>query len=509
MKKTRTTRSLLAAVSVVALTAALYGCSGSDGGGGSQTGTPSGPTQDEQVAALQAEINALRTQLGLAPDASLGDSVTSLQAEVKRLRDEAQARMDAEQAARDKAMATDARRLAARLDAHPLFFFNSGDSFRFTPTYGKPATLTVTLGNASATNPNPNFRAENSKLLGTLSGWSGTELMWTSADGRVTDVVHGYTDIGPDETVPFAEWAGATTGVAYANGAVTVAAGNSTLIKGGAFATASGSKTHELNVNTDADADGELFQTSGTFGGAPGTYTCSGDGTQTCTSAVASSDGGLILAGAGATWTFTPDSGATAKVADSTYGEFGWWLRKTGDEYTRLTQFAAQEGDRVGQTAVTALAGTATYTGLAAGLYSMYDSGPKGGQFTADVEFKADFENAANAGTISGMISNFSDRTGGGPAGMDTWEVMLPETAMGDVGGRFGTPTSGATAAHRPVWTIDGEAGAPASSTAHYYGYFYAPDDGGTPQAATGGFSAEYGIIGNMTGGYGVTHSEP
>ena len=499
MKKTRTTRTLLAAVSVVAFTAALYGCSGSDGSGGSQTGTPGGPTQDEQVAALQAEINALRAQLGLAPDASLGDSVASLQAEVKRLRDEAQARMDAEQAAKDKEMAAEARKLAAVLD-DPIRFPVFGDTLRVTATYGKPATVEAIFGGA-----NSNFMDKNSRSLPARQGWSGTELMSTSADGSTTYTMRIYTDVEPDETVPFAEWAAATTDVAWANGAVTVAAGNSALVMAPVFAAHSGSRTHEKNTETDAASAGpDTFQTPGTFAGAAGTYTCTG---ATCTSAVASSTGGVILTG---TWTFTPNNGATAKVADDDYGHFGWWLRKADGGY-QIVQFASQgdyptQGGISSQAAATAVAGTATYTGPAEGLYSIYDSGPKGGHFTAEVELMADFGTAAQAGTVSGMISNFRDGAGANPGGMDTWEVALPATPIG-VGAGFGAARP--TPAQRPVWTIDGEAGTPASSNALYYGYFYAPDDNGTPQAATGGFRAEYGVIGYMTGGYGVTHSGP
>lgn len=81
----------------------------------------------------------------------------------------------------------------------------------------------------------------------------------------------------------------------------------------------------------------------------------------------------------------------------------------------------------------------------------MYDAGPKAGRFTADVEFKADFENAANPGIISGPISNFRDGAGAGPQDMDTWEVVLSEMAMDQPGAGFATLRSGATAAPRPV----------------------------------------------------------
>ena len=505
MKKTRTTRSLLAAVSVVALTAALYGCSGSDGGGGSQTGTPSGPTQDEQVAALQAEINALRAQLGLAPDASLGDSVAFLQAEVKRLRDEAQARMDAEQAAKDKERAAEARALALAVFATPSFI-GFDDQMTVTATYGEQTTVTPNAATgffADANIVEPDFKPENSRSLGTRSGWSGTELMSTAAGGTVTDVVHVYSNIKPDERAPFAEWASATTGVTWANGVVTVAPGNSAFIEGAAFATDSGSKAHELNVNTDADADGELFQTPGTFAGAPGTYTCSG-GTS-CTSSVASDDGGVILGGEGSpTWTFTPDSGGTAAVADPGYVSFGWWLRKTDEGYA-FNPFHATTGAEFNtDLAITALAGTATYTGFAAGVYSIYDSGPKAGHFTADVELKADFGNASELGTITGTVTSFSDRDGMEPAGMDTWKVTLPE----DDFIANGVQATG-DGDERPVWMIDGETGGPASNASRWVSRLREPDDGGTPQGITGVFRVQYGVVGNMRGAFGATRSGP
>ena len=447
------------------------------------------------MATLQDEVAALRQQLGITDAGDIGTSISALHAELKRLQDEAQARMDAEQAAKDKAMAAEARKLASRLDAHPLFFYNAGESLTATQMYGKPATATT----SAISGGNPNFKAENSTVLGMLDGWSGTELMSTSADGSVTDVLIVYTNVEPDETVPFAQWAGTATGVTWANGAVTVAAGNSALIVASPFATGSGTKTHEHTIDTDTTAGADAFQTSGTFAGASGTYTCAGG---TCTSAVAGSDGGVILGGTG-TWTFTPNNGAMAHQANSEYQHFGWWLRKADSGYA-VHAFSGSMGD----TAISALGevgGTATYTGPAAGKYSIYDSGPKGGHFTATVELKADFETAGTGGTL-GTISGTVDNFMGDTAGMDTWMVTLPELDLTATGTFAVADAANVTDAEKTTWSIDGEDGAQGTSSV-WSGSLRSADTGGTPQAAIGTFSADYGLVGNMRGAFGASHS--
>ncbi len=476
------TTSCLAAV----LAFGLAAC----GGGGTAMPPDTGPTVEEQLTTLQNEVAALRQQLGITDAGDIGSSIADLQAELKRLQDEAQARMDAEQAAKDKAMAAEARKLALGLDA--ASHVASGETVAVTAMHGELAKATATI----ASGDDPSFMAKNSKSLDAMNGWSGTELM-SMADNGPTDVMHVYTNVDAGKQIPFAEWAAATTGVTWANGAVTPAAGNSALIMAAPFATGSGTKTHEHTIDTDTTAGADTFQTSGTFAGASGTYTCTGG---TCTSAVAGSSGGVILGGTG-TWTFTPNNGAMAHQADSEYQHFGWWLRKADSGYSVHT-FSGSTGDTA--VAVTAVGGTATYTGPAAGKYSIYDSGPKGGHFTAMVELKADFGDASAEGTISGMVDNFMGDTDG----MDTWMVTLPELPLvtGGAGTFAAADPAGPTDAEKTTWSIDGEDGAQ-GTLSQWGGSLRSADAGGTPQIAIGTFSADYGLVGNMRGAFGASHS--
>ena len=99
MKKTKLTRSLLAACSIVALTAVMYGCVDSGDGtepeprldatGGGVRRLPSRRPRtlqqaeaaaEQPAAALQTLINGLRMQLGLEADEDLGDAIADLQA---------------------------------------------------------------------------------------------------------------------------------------------------------------------------------------------------------------------------------------------------------------------------------------------------------------------------------------------------------------------------------------------------------------------------------------------
>ena len=70
----------------------------------------------------------------------------------------------------------------------------------------------------------------------------------------------------------------------------------------------------------------------GTYQGAPGVYQCrTTDMTSMgCTSRI-NDNGAIVLAGDTSIWTFTPDPGAEAVVADSVYLYFGWWLRERKD----------------------------------------------------------------------------------------------------------------------------------------------------------------------------------
>ena len=459
---------------------------------GASTKYAANVTGYKDYAELAATAVRLETSLAKAED------------ERDRLADEKDARDDKDQAALDKMKAEEARKLAVGLDAD--FPELTTGTPAVTARHGKTATVdhasgqTTFFAAATPVVPDPNFKDTDSKSIAALNGWSGTELM-SSPKGGPTDVMRVYTNVDAGERVPFAEWAADISDVTYASGAVSNPenAANAKYVAGAAFATGSGSKSHKANRDTDTSTDGlETFETSGTFAGAPGTYTCTG----TCSSAVAGSNGGVNLTG---TWTFTPNSGAMAHAADTSYQHFGWWLRKADTGY-RVHVFVGTTGtgDSLTPATTLALGGTATYTGSAAGKYSIYDSGPKGGHFTADVELKAKFNGAtAGVGTISGMVDGFKGDT----AGMDTWSVKLPELSLNDDGN--GGFASTALAASKPVWTIGDRAGTvdDDETDSAWSGNLYAADDGGTPQVAVGTFVAEYDHVGNMVGAFGAKHS--
>lgn len=488
---------------VAALGLGLSACGGGGDGGlnttQEQTLQEEKKAAEEQAADLREQIAELRKALGLDADGNLGESVEELTNEVNRLRNEKQARedMDANEMAKEKA--DEARKLALGLDESFTV-----DALTVTAKYGKTATL---AGDSStgffsdADTAEPTFKDKDSTSIAALGGWSGTELMSKPKSGP-NDIVRVYTNVDSGKRVPFEEWAGVTTGVDLTNGAITIAAVHATHIRSSAFASGSGSKPHKGNTNTDADPDLEAFVTGGTFAGASGTYRCVLSGTTPCQSAVADDKGGITLSAG--TWTFTPNTDAMAQVPDSNYQHFGWWLRKADDGYS-VNVFAGETGGPTGALTLTALGGTATYTGNAAGKYSIYDSGPKGGHFTASVELKADFGTATEDGSVSGKIDKFVGDT----AGMDTWVVTLPKLNLASGGaGTFAAADTGAiTTAERPVWSIDGRAGGVGNG--QWGGSLHAVNSGGTPMTAVGTFTAEYDLVGNIKGAFGANHSGP
>ena len=114
MKKSKVTRSLLAACSIVALTAVMYGCTHSGDDGVPQT------EHDQAVsdlAELRGQINALRAQLGLEEDDDPSASIDELQDEVDSLKKQIADRDKADADAKAKAEAKARKEMAAKLYA--------------------------------------------------------------------------------------------------------------------------------------------------------------------------------------------------------------------------------------------------------------------------------------------------------------------------------------------------------------------------------------------------------
>ena len=186
-------------------------------------------------------------------------------------------------------------------------------------------------------------------------------------------------------------------------------------------------KTFEANARTDGTAATDppnLVRLPGTFDGARGSYMCAA---AECVVAVAPSGAYTLTTG---TWTFAPNEGERAYHEDSEFLQFGWWMseptRSTGtyqfatfvDGSDYRATVAATETTGAGVT------GDATYTGNAAGRYSVGDDA---GAFTASASLTAKFGNGTAVGTISGMISGFQ-----GDADMSGWSVELKRITLTD-----------------------------------------------------------------------------
>ena len=180
-------------------------------------------------------------------------------------------------------------------------------------------------------------------------------------------------------------------------------------------------KTFEANARADgaaitAGSPADQVKLPGTFDGARGTYRCTG---ADCTVQVTPA-GAYSFAGAGTAWTFTPNNGEKAYHEDAEFVRFGWWMsepaRSTGTYQFATLQDGVDHAVTDGAAGV-AVTGDATYTGNAAGRYSIGDDA---GAFTANASLTAKFGNATAAGSISGMISGFQ-----GDADMSGWSVEL------------------------------------------------------------------------------------
>ena len=239
------------------------------------------------------------------------------------------------------------------------------------------------------------------------------------------------------------------------------------------------------------------YTTSGTLGGASGTYRCAGGSNTERPSCTVRNTGSEFIFSS--LWTFSPSSGTTGvRVEDTVYIYFGWWSRQiTEDGSWQFKAFFGPEESQVD--AIGDVTGTATYRGPAAGYYAIYEpatSGSEHGAFTATATLNADFDNDEVSGTIDGF------------SGHPNWSLAL-ETGAIDPAGSTGQSTNGVT------WTIGTTpASAGDSWEAHFYSNIVADDpktgatetlrDGVMPNGIAGTFSATYDDVGRLTGAFGA-----
>ena len=192
-------------------------------------------------------------------------------------------------------------------------------------------------------------------------------------------------------------------------------------------------------------------------------------------------------------WVYTDAAGRSDPTNDL---YFGWWVRHD-PENGRFTVdvLSGTVGETVGAPVdVGALAGTATYSGAAAGNYALHAprGGPvESGPWIADATLSADFD----SGRVSGRIENFVAGTDPDPR---NWTIELPAAG-------FSSPDrgiAGRPGGVSPVWSIGAERD---TGRGAWLARFREPDlDGGTPLSATGRFAAVFQNWPAMSGAFGV-----
>ena len=284
----------------------------------------------------------------------------------------------------------------------------------------------------------------------------------------------------------------------YATGSPRLTGGRTALTGAGQIALITTADDRAMSSDFPREAGTRTYPAGnrefrGSYDGAAGKYSCTG---ATCT--VQFTPDGYIFAG---TWVFDPDDGARTSVADANFVSYGWWLRKNSDgEIVDAGPVSFATGtDAAG---VTALQGTATYSGSAAGKYAIYSGAfserSEAGHFTADAMLKANFGDDGENGRVSGMIDNFMTEAGA----KNDWSVSLAlsGTSMAD-----GLDDDGDFSGNT-VWTI-GDVNS--DVTGNYMGSLHdsaKPGQDGVPYEARGFFDARFEAgVGELVGAFGAT----
>ena len=460
--------------------------------------------------------------------------VVDAQAKVDRMSMEtAEAeRMKAERAAMDAA----AKALKAGIDTQ----LDGGRVESTVTTEGRPyltdagvlgiqPSLGVRDGGLPVTIDHTELKLDASTTVAALGGWQGAQYVKTDSDGMVTDTAVIYTNQGPPKLEPFAT---KHAGIIDSIGAVPNASLAALKPMSDEFRTIPGIKDHQLAASvTERPA---FISVVGTLDGAPGEFRC-GTTTGTVCESKGGTDGSTQLS---AGWYFIPNEDAMASTPDATYSAFGWWLNEDGDtkradgfwfvprpdaSSTTNSVDGILIDDEGAITAVQELSGTATYRGHAAGKVGFYNpllsDRNVGGHFTADATLTVDFQDLADDGssqswgTMTGTLDGFMVNG----VAVNDWEVKLLSTRDTNRSSGFvesniqGFPSSeperGVEYSGVTTWSIDGKT-ANDQEGKHYGVFLDAHEDSGLPLTTVGHFTAQYGSIGSMTGGFGATTTD-
>ena len=455
---------------------------------------------DEEKAANTGTVDALATLLDGAKTARM-------------------AAMDDAQTAADAAMAATAAKLYAGISAQMGSIAADGSGFGANDrdaAYNTAGTaILLSIGGETApTELTATLTEDKDATVPDNHGWEGkkyTHSVTTGDDkGDMYEAVV-YSDVG-------APTMGQKFSAQYPDDAAFVTDGVVTVDTSGtdtpasrvaidSFTQSAGTKTFPLPDPNPNDV-GAITE-AGSFHGVRGTYKCvPTSDTSTCSAALATK--GLTLAGG--TWTFEPTN-AEARVtetADDAYSSYGWWLRTKADGSLTASAFVDDKGTAPTTDIATLVAGSATYSGGAAGKYAL-SSATGGtndaGHFTARATLEADFEKDEVTGTIDQFMADGESKD---------WTVELKKSALFNNGTVIGDPArdgidktaapDAADVAQKTVWTIGGTAAAASGvwSGALKDTATTKTDTTGVPKVGTGTFYTEYGTAGRMVGGFGV-----
>ncbi len=436
-------------------------------------------------------------------------------AEAERARADAeQARADAAEAARQQEQA--AKEEAERQAAEAAARERAGDAQKaiagLRSTTAAVGTVAVVprysaAADVSITSPTVSF---STRSRSSASGWSVTTLSGTSSTHKDDLVV--YSNRGAPSRVLLTqefptrfEDEDDSTASSPISDEITAAASpgandDGGRIRSGSFPTADGTdKSFTNNYDsdtTDGNTDPDMVRITGTFQGASGYFQCAATQSAACT---IGRRGNRYIEVAGE-WSFHATDTARALVDDKSYMYFGWWRRVQTEDGTQSFQrfrngLSSDHAATIGSgSAFTALTGSATYRGPAAGQYAIYQ--PLGtqsdsGSFTASAVLTADFD----SDMLSGTVSNFSNAS--------DWSVTLNAASMegGDVDNDTGSTgwTIGTSTSKQPgVWDATF--------------YSEAPYVGQIPDVLVGDFTAIFddddsdtnGDVGRIVGAFGA-----
>ena len=458
-----------------------------------------------EVSAADAAIAAAKAAIAAAEDVPAAEktantgTVTALEAQLADAKTARMAAMDDDQKAADAAMMADARKLHAGITSQVGTAGTLAADDRWAQYNTAETAIEVSVAGDTALDAAIVLSEDKKTTVADNHGWAGKR--YADPDGGDMYEAMVYSNVGdPTEGDPFNEEYTLTDGALAID--TSAAATPGSRVASPRFDQSAGLKRFKLPSPNPSGAT--RITVPGSFHGVSGTYTCTpGDG-NTCVSRIAENgfDLGVVADADGAftagSWSFKPTS-ATAKVTSATdmeYASYGWWIKKSADGKTfTASAFVDERGTVAAAADITALRGTATYMGGAAGKYALYSATGgtnDAGHFTARATLEADF----NADMITGTIDQFM-----GADGMSRdWSVELKKSTVGDTGIINSTGLADA-AGNETVWTIDGTAAAAAGA---WSGTLRDNGDDGVAKVGTGTFYSEFSTSGKMVGAFGV-----